>query len=308
MAILLLIGTGAWGPSAAGQTVERPAIQDVAVPETLEQLRDLEARVQQVVADAAPATVSLNVAGGGAGSGVVVTPDGFILTAAHVIGEPGRLMQVRFPDGTVAPARALGSNHTNDAGMAKLEGDGPWPFAPMASAAALQPRDWTVALGHPAGFNEDRPVTARLGRVVRINRISVLSDCVLIGGDSGGPLFNLRGQVAGIHSRIGRHNRWNVHIPVGDFQSHWQELSEGRIWGEPQVPLLGVLLDSGEPGGGVQVTGVYAESPAAEAGIQSPRCHPRPRRRALRNLPEHSGISDAPRAGRYGPGDATTRG
>ncbi|MEM7626956.1 MAG: S1C family serine protease [Planctomycetota bacterium] len=266
--LLMLTPVLACGSVALAAPADRPAVQDLPAPETLEQLRDLETRVQAVVRDAAPATVALNVAGRGTGSGVIVTPDGFILTAAHVIGPPGRLIQVRFPDGSVAPARTLGSDRGNDAGMAKLEGDGPWPFVPMATAASLQPGDWTVALGHPAGFDEERPVVARLGRVVRLRRTFVQSDCALIGGDSGGPLFNLRGQVVGIHSRIGKQAKSNYHVPVGDYQRTWQELAEGLTWGQRQFPLLGVFLDDDPTGRGVVIRGVVPGTAAAKAGIR----------------------------------------
>ncbi|MEL7087146.1 MAG: trypsin-like peptidase domain-containing protein, partial [Planctomycetota bacterium] len=238
------------GVSASAQA-PRPAVQDLLVPETLEQLRDLETRVQAVVARAAPATVALNVAGRGSGSGVIVTPDGFILTAGHVIGPPGRLIQVRFPDGSAAPARTLGHDRGNDAGMAKLEGDGPWPFVPMATPGSLEHGDWTVALGHPGGFDEARPVVARLGRALKIGRQSLKTDNALIGGDSGGPLFNLRGQVVAIHSRIGRQARVNVHVPVGNFRETWAQLAEGVVWGKQQYPLLGVWLEADPQGRGV---------------------------------------------------------
>lgn len=263
LALLLLFG----GVAASAQA-PRPAIQDLPTPQTLDDLRDLEARVQAVVADTAPATVALNVAGRGTGSGVIVTPDGFILTAGHVIGEPGRLIQVRFPDGSAAAARTLGHDRGNDAGMAKLEGDGPWPFAPLAQASSLKPGDWTVALGHPGGFNTERPVVARLGRVIRLRRTFVQTDNVLIGGDSGGPLLNLRGQVVGIHSRIGKQSRSNFHVPAGDYQRTWDALAEGRIWGQRQYPLLGVWLGEDPIGRGVVIRGVVRDSPAADAGIR----------------------------------------
>lgn len=253
------------GPSVAAES-PRPAVQDLPAPQTIEQLRDLETRVQAVLKEAAPATVALNVAGLGSGSGVIVSPDGYILTAGHVIGPPGRQIQVRFPDGSSAPARTLGQDLGNDAGMAKLLGDGPWPFVPMATPGSLQHGDWTLSLGHPGGFDEARPVVARLGRTLKIGRLSLQSDCQLIAGDSGGPLLNLRGEVVGIHSRIGRQARTNVHVPVGNFIETWDDLSAGEVWGKQQYPLLGVWLES-DPQGRVVILGVVPESAADRAGI-----------------------------------------
>ena len=186
-----------------------------------------------------------------------------------MIGAPDRLIQIRFPDGRVAAARTLGSDRSIDAGLAKLEGDGPWPFAPMADATSLKAGDWVVGLGHPGGFDEDRPVVARLGRVIRIRRNFVQSDCALVGGDSGGPLFNLRGQVVGVHSRIGKQARANFHVKVGDYKRHWDRLVRGERWEwHTSPPLLGVWLDPDPANRGMKIRKVQPGSPAAGAGVR----------------------------------------
>ena len=277
------------------------AAEAEAEADPLAELREIERRVRAVVAAAGPATVGLDV-GLGTGSGVVVDEAGTILTAAHVIGEPGRLIQVFFPDGTVATARTLGSDLQTDAGMARLQGEGPWPFVPWAGDTAREPAegesgeaaagqegkdlevksgatavgDWVVALGHPSGFDADRPVTARLGRVVRIRPgVGLQSDCVLIGGDSGGPLLNLSGEVVGIHSRIGPSTRTNIHVGTGIFAEGWSRLARAERWGEPRTPLLGVMLErvaadeAGRRPAGVRVGQVLPGSAAADAKLRA---------------------------------------
>ena len=291
-----IVATGRAEPpppaAVASAELARPAVTD-----PLAELREIQRRVRAVVAAAAPATVGLDV-GLGTGSGVVVDEAGTILTAAHVIGPPGRLIQVFFPDGRVATARTLGSDRETDAGMARLQGEGPWPYVPWAGdagaddtspppapeadelAVASGPTavgDWVVALGHPSGFDVDRPVTARLGRVVRIRPgVGVQSDCVLIGGDSGGPLLSLDGRVVGIHSRIGPSARTNIHVGTGIFAQGWDRLAGGERWGQTRTPLMGVMLERVDADAaatpprpaGVMIRQVLPDSAADDAGLK----------------------------------------
>ncbi len=257
------------GLSPAAAHAERPAVFDKLAPETLDDLKQIEARVEAVAAHAAPATVSLDLGIGGTGSGVVIGDAGYILTAAHVIGDAGQIIQVRFPDGRVETALTLGSDQQNDAGLAQLQGDGPWPHVEMADPDTLTQGDWVVALGHPGGFDEDRSVVVRLGRIVRVRPVvGIQSDCSLIGGDSGGPLFDMDGRVVGIHSRIGASERTNIHVPIGEYHAGWDHLAAGRQWGRRQLPLLGVWLGADPLDRGVLVERVMRRSAAARAGIQ----------------------------------------
>jgi len=254
---------------SASAHAERPAALDKLAPETLDDLKQIEARVEAVAAQAAPATVSLDLGIAGTGSGVVIGEDGYILTAAHVIGDAGRVVQVTFPDGRVETAITLGSDQQNDAGLAQLQGDGPWPHVEMAPPATLNQGDWVVALGHPGGFDAERSVVVRLGRIVRVRPVvGIQSDCSLIGGDSGGPLFDMDGQVVGIHSRIGASERTNIHVPIGEFHDGWDRLAAGRQWGRRQLPLLGVWLDADPLDRGVVVQRVMRRTAAARAGVQ----------------------------------------
>jgi serine protease Do len=267
----VVVWVGLWAV-ASGAAEPPPGV--ARAPESVEALRQIETRVQAAVEAAGPATVALNLGRFGSGSGVVVDARGTILTAAHVIGEPGRLIQVRFPDGSVANARTLGMDRATDAGMARLEGDGPWPFVPLAEAAPVSPGDWVVALGHPAGFDEERPVTARLGRAIRVRpSLGIQSDCSVVGGDSGGPLLNLDGRVVGIHSRIGPNSRTNIHVHARRYVEDWDRLEAGDRWGRPKLPLIGVVLrnlrpDAADAGDGVRVVRVLEDSAADRAGLK----------------------------------------
>ena len=223
------------GLIAAPAAAVQPAELTAAAPADVAELRRIEVAVTDVVRRAAPATVSLRIppavaADGvrrptGAGSAVVVTSGGLVLTAAHVIEHPGRRLGVTFADGTRAVAQSLGVDFALDLGLLQLEGEGPepggaWPHVPVGEPGGVATGDWVVALGHPGGFDPRRPETVRLGRVIRLRPIlGIQSDCALIGGDSGGPLLDLAGNVVGAHSRIGRSGRTNVSASVDDLAS-----------------------------------------------------------------------------------------
>ncbi|MEM8681774.1 MAG: PDZ domain-containing protein, partial [Planctomycetota bacterium] len=124
---------------------------------------------------------------------------------------------------------------------------------------------WCVATGHPGGFVADRGPVVRLGRVLEYDQELMRTDCRLSGGDSGGPLIDMRGQVIGIHSRIGTSLANNLHIPISIYLRHWEGLVRGEQW--EGSSYLGVVQASGS--GGAIVGRVRDDSPADRAGIQS---------------------------------------
>ena len=86
-----------------------------------------------------------------------------------------------------------------------------------------------MAIGHPGGIDKDRGLVTRIGRIVSKNDRVIRTDCTLVGGDSGGPLFDMNGQLIGIHSRIGRRLSDNYHVPVDQYSDNWDKLSQGLI-------------------------------------------------------------------------------
>lgn len=229
----------------------------------LAELRLVQDKIQAVVKSVTPAIVGISL-GQGFGSGVLVTKDGHVLTAGHVSGKPGREVTVIFPDGKRVKGKTLGMNPSMDSGMIKLEGDGPYPYVEMGDANKLQPGDWVVALGHPGGFRPGRTPVVRVGRVLRTGPQMLLTDCTLVGGDSGGPLFDLQGRVVGIHSRIGRTLAENVHVPVNTFRETWEALADGVVVG---LAYLGIRGD--EEAEQAKILEVAPDSPAAKAGLQA---------------------------------------
>ena len=108
----------------------------------------------------------------------------------------------------------------------------------------------------------------RVGRVLLKDKFALTTDCTLVGGDSGGPLFDMQGRVIGINSRIGRFLTANMHVPAPAFREAWERLVRGDAWGHfPGTgPFLGL---QGDPGSEVaKVASVLPDGPAAKAGLQ----------------------------------------
>ena len=283
----------------ASQTAAEPLTPPLAIPtklaealrpgppKTVEQLRLLQEQVRRVVTLGRPVTVAIEM-DDSVGSGVIISADGLVLTAGHVSIEPNREVTVRFPDGHRVKGRSLGVNHELDCGMVRISVPPPspdkdssdaavsgslpaWPFTPIATEAP-KPGDWVVVLGQPNGFVEGRDPPVRLGRVLSIDDETINTDATLVGGDSGGPLLNLRGEVVGIHSKIGEQITSNYHVPVTAFRREWQRLSDGRMTGVPDGedpedwrPFAGLTLR--EVDGVLVVTQVFPRRSAAEAGL-----------------------------------------
>ncbi|MGF1634839.1 MAG: S1C family serine protease [Phycisphaerae bacterium] len=272
-AVVLAAGLAA----AVGGTLQvapaqaRPA--DARVPTSLAELRDLERRVERTVARVMPAVVAIR-GGVGGGSGVIITEDGLVLTAGHVIGAPERFVTLTLADGREVRGRTLGVSRRSDAGMVQITDPGPFPFVKRGTSNALERGQWLLALGHPGGLQEGRPAVLRLGRVLANRPLGIVTDNTLVGGDSGGPLFDLAGNLVGIHSRIGAVLVQNVHVPIDRFDEEWDRLAAGEAFGvremarapEASGSYLGIEIEQTETG--IRVAAVVPGFAAEEAGLQ----------------------------------------
>ena len=248
---------------------------------TVLQMKEMEVKVKKVVAANTPAVVALlGEKVPGAGSGVVVSADGLILTAGHVT-HGNDTMIVVFPDGTQAKCKVLGADYTRDVGLAKIIGPGKYAFAELGDSDKLDITTIVIALGHPGGYDVRRTPPARIGRISMKNMGGFLvSDCTLVGGDSGGPLFDLEGKVVGIHSSISESLSFNRDAPVNAAKVSWEKMLEGKSWGK--VPgerpgqrgkrgatkaVLGAVFDTST--GTAVLKEVQPKSPLAAAGLKA---------------------------------------
>jgi serine protease Do len=262
---------------------EKPQSGEESAPlvSGLEDLNRLDRNLVALAGKASPATVSLmSIGGHGAGSGVVVSSDGVILTAGHVLAAMSDDIIVLFPDGRRAKAKPLGADFDRDAGMVKIIDPGVYPYVEMADGKPLRINDWCIAMGHPGGFDPLRTPPLRLGRVIHSGDF-LITDCAVVGGDSGGPLFDTKGRVVGIHSNIGATLSQNRHVPIAVFRDKWDELLAGKRTGkrfasvpgqtekkiDPDRPVFGVKLEK-ETKKGIVIGEVMKNSPAAKAGLK----------------------------------------
>lgn len=244
------------------------------VPDSLQDLQEIEKRVISLTEKSIQCTVSVRV-GDAQGSGVIIdNKAGYILTAAHVIGLAKKDATIILHDGRTLKGKTMGLNRGMDAGLIKLvENDkvdiGKLPTVSMGNISKLKPGEWVVATGHPNGYQANRAPVVRLGRVVSRKKHLLQTDCTLIGGDSGGPLFNMQGEVIGIHSRIGPSTSWNFHIPVSAFQNDWEKLVAGDMWGAKPLGQNAVLGVNGvDTDQGCKIIGVTSGFPAEIAGLK----------------------------------------
>lgn len=269
--LALLLGLAVLTPLRAES---RPPALDKVAPENVRDLRAIQERVKKVAAQVMPAVVGVRI-GPAAGSGVIISKDGYVLTAGHISGEPDRDARIFLPDGRQFKGKTLGSNRSLDSGLIRITNadEEDLPFVEMGDSSKLKDGAWCLALGHPEGFRESRAPVLRLGRVLgRTDKNGTIrTDCALVGGDSGGPLFDLDGKVIGIHSRIGDRLTINLHVPIDAYRDSesWKKLVKGEVWGgrKRTGPYIGVHLN--EDDRECRIVKVDRDSPAEKAGLKA---------------------------------------
>lgn len=259
---------------AFSQNANRLSVNDKKVPESEDDLRAIESALKSALQTAKKATVCLEL-GQGSGSGVIISPDGLILTAAHVTGGVSKEITAILADGSKVKCESLGLNSDTDCAMAKIIEKGTYPYCEVDHNDSSKLGDWVFSLGHSGGYDKNRGVGVRIGRLIKVADSTVQSDCSLIGGDSGGPLFDMNGRLIGIHSRVGLNLQQNMHVPMREFQRHWDGMLKSEFLGEgpyakkPQKGSGFLGVGSEETADGkLRVTKIGRESPAETAGIK----------------------------------------
>ncbi|MCA9713636.1 MAG: trypsin-like peptidase domain-containing protein [Myxococcales bacterium] len=215
----------------------------------------------------------------GVGSGFVISADGLAVTNHHVIKNAERI-EVKLSDGRVFKASVLGSDPYTDLALLKLEGARGLTPVPFGSSHDLQVGDWVLALGSPMGLEQ----SATMGIISAKGRGSlglyqnsyidfIQTDAAISPGNSGGPLFNLKGEVIGINTAIHAYGRGiGFAVPVDQAKNVVGQLrSSGKVvrgWlgisGRDVEPAVGSPAQLG-----AVVGQVHRGTPAATAGLEA---------------------------------------
>ncbi|MGI1662743.1 Do family serine endopeptidase [Palleronia sp. KMU-117] len=215
------------------------------------------------------------------GSGFVISEDGFIVTNNHVIAGADEIL-VEFYSGEELPAEVIGTDPNTDLALLKVESDVPLSFVPWGDSENARVGDWVMAMGNPLGqgFSVSSGIISARGRALSGSYDDYIqTDAAINRGNSGGPLFNMDGEVIGVNTAILSPNGGSIGIGFAMSsrvaEGVIQQLSE---YGETRRGWLGVRIqdvtdDLAEGLGldearGALVTDV-PEGPAADAGMQS---------------------------------------
>ncbi len=228
------------------------------------------------------ATVAIFGKGGrGGGSGVCISPDGFVLSNFHVTSANPH-MHVGMADGKLYDAVMVGLDPTGDVALIKLLGRDDFPHAPLADSDQVRAGDPCFAIGNPFLLASDFQPTVTYGIVSGVHRYQypagtlleyadcIQADAAINPGNSGGPLFNAAGEVIGINGRGSFEKRGRVNVGVGyaisinQIKNFMGYLKSGRVVDHATMGAQVATSDDGR----VLVTNVLESSDAYRRGLR----------------------------------------
>ena len=220
----------------------------------------------------------------GIGSGFIVSADGYVLTNAHVVADASEVT-VKLTDRREFAAKVIGVDKRSDVALIKIAATG-LPFVHFGDPARIKPGQWAIAIGSPFGFENSvtAGVVSATGRTLPDDSNSsyvpfIQTDAAVNPGNSGGPLFNVDGQVIGINSQIysrtGGYMGMSFAIPIDvALNVKDQLLKNGKVnrsrigvavqdLGQPLAQSFGLTTPHG-----ALVSAVEPQSPGERAGLK----------------------------------------
>ncbi len=220
--------------------------------------------------------------GNSLGSGFVVDPSGIVITNNHVIGEANDITVI-FSDGTRLKAEVVGKDSKVDLAVLRVKTDKPLPAVPFGDSETIRPGDWALAIGNPFGLGGS--VTAGIisarGRNIESGPYDnyIQTDASINRGNSGGPLFNMAGEVVGINTAILSPTGGSVGIGFAiPTSTAVPIIDQLRQFGETRRGWLGVRIQNVDESTaealglgtarGALVAGIDEKGPARPAGLE----------------------------------------
>ncbi len=215
------------------------------------------------------------------GSGFVISEDGFIVTNNHVIETADEIL-IEFFSGKELEATVIGTDPKTDIALLKVESDEPLPFVPFGDSDIVRVGDWVMAVGNPLGqgFSVSAGIVSARNRALSGTYDDYIqTDAAINRGNSGGPLFNMDGEVVGVNTAILSPNGGSIGIGFAMSSSVVTKvIAQLKEFGETRRGWLGVRIqdvsdDVAEAIGLEEVRGALVtdvpEGPAAEAGVEA---------------------------------------
>jgi serine protease Do len=217
----------------------------------------------------------------GVGSGFIVSSDGVILTNAHVVADADEVM-VKLTDRREFKAKVLGVDKTTDIAAIKIDAKD-LPVVKIGDPSKTRVGEWVVAIGEPYGFENTVTagiVSAKARALPQDSYVPFIqTDAAVNPGNSGGPLFNLKGEVIGVNSQIFSHSGGfqglafavpiDIAMQVGDQLQAHGKVEHGRLGVTIQEVTQALAQNFGlKSPNGALVSSVQKDSPAAKAGIE----------------------------------------
>ena len=216
------------------------------------------------------------------GSGFVIDPSGIVVTNNHVIGEANDI-QVIFSDGTRLKAEIVGRDTKVDLAVLRVKPEKPLKAVSFGDSEAMRPGDWVMAIGNPFGLggSVSAGIVSARGRNIESGPYDnyIQTDAAINKGNSGGPLFNMQGEVIGINTAILSPTGGSVGIGFAVPSANAKPVIEQlREFGETRRGWLGVRIQSvdeataealglGSPRGAL-IAGIDEKGPAKPAGFE----------------------------------------
>ena len=219
---------------------------------------------------------------GSLGSGFVISPDGIIITNNHVIDNADEI-EINFSDGRVLEATLVGRDRDTDLAVLKVNSRTPLPFVDLADSDHAEVGDWVIAIGNPFGFggSVSAGIISARNRDLNSGRSDdfIQTDAAINRGNSGGPLFNLGGEVVGVNTAIISPTGGSVGIGFSVPSNLVKRISKQLIeHGKVRRSWLGVNVQDADAAlvkaykakgkGGVIVTRITNDGPADRAKLE----------------------------------------